>query len=165
VHKPQHQGWPKLCANWVLGEVAAACNRHGIGYAELPLDAVALAAILLRLEDGTIAGRTARELFAERWDSALSFPGATPHADRSLSRELARIDTLIEARGLRQLNDTAAIEALVDQVLAANPRSVAEYRSGRDKALNALVGQVMKASGGKANPSQVHQLLRDRVAP
>jgi len=165
VHKPQHQGWPKLCANWVLGEVAAACNRQGIGYAELPLSAVALAAILLRLEDGTIAGRTARELFAERSDAASGTQGATPQAEQTLPGELARIDALIEARGLRQMHDTAAIEAIVDQVLAANSRLVAEYRTGKDKALHALVGQVMKASGGKANPAQVHQLLRNRAAP
>jgi len=187
MHQPQNPAWPKLCANWVLGEVAAACNRAGWAHAELPVPASRLAAILLRLEDGTISGRTARELFAEHCEPACSregeawrpqgpgIAGTHPSSEPGLKLEskpapepgleLARLDALIEARGLRQMRDTAALEAWVDQVLDANPRSVAEFRAGKDKALNALVGQVMKLSGGKANPTQVHQLLRERVVP
>jgi len=187
--KAQH--WPKLCANWVLGEVAAACNRHACSIDAAEVSPVLLAALLMRSEDGSISAKTARSLFVSLWDEAAqakarahaqteqSLPASGP--DRlapgpteamlddalldELNAALKKLDSLIDAQGLRQLNDDAALTAIVDQVLAANPKSVAEFLSGKDKALNALVGQVMKASAGKANPGQVNQLLRARVQP
>ena len=185
------QQWPKLCANWVLGEVAAACNRHACSIDAAEVSPVLLAALLIRSEDGSISAKTARSLFVSLWDEAAqakarahaqteqSLPASGP--DRlapgpaeatpddalldGLNVALKKLDSLIDAQGLRQLNDDAALTAIVDQVLAANPKSVAEFLSGKDKALNALVGQVMKASAGKANPGQVNQLLRARVQP
>lgn len=185
------QQWPKLCANWVLGEVAAACNRHACSIDAAEVSPVLLAALLMRSEDGSISAKTARSLFVSLWDEAAqakarahaqteqSLPASGP--DRlapgpaeamlddalldELNAALKKLDSLIDAQGLRQLNDDAALTAIVDQVLAANPKSVAEFLSGKDKALNALVGQVMKASAGKANPGQVNQLLRARVQP
>ena len=192
--KAQH--WPKLCANWVLGEVAAACNRHACSIDAAEVSPVLLAALLMRSEDGSISAKTARSLFVSLWDEAAqakarahaqteqSLPASGPDrlapgpADATpndampddalldeLNAALKKLDSLIDAQGLRQLNDDAALTAIVDQVLAANPKSVAEFLSGKDKALNALVGQVMKASAGKANPGQVNQLLRARVQP
>lgn len=187
--KAQH--WPKLCANWVLGEVAAACNRHACSIDAAEVSPVLLAALLMRSEDGSISAKTARSLFVSLWDEAAqakarahaqteqSLPASGPDIlapgpaeampDDALLDELnaalKKLDSLIDAQGLRQLNDDAALTAIVDQVLAANPKSVAEFLSGKDKALNALVGQVMKASAGKANPGQVNQLLRARVQP
>ncbi|MBM3371596.1 MAG: hypothetical protein FJY46_12800, partial [Betaproteobacteria bacterium] len=185
------QHWPKLCANWVLGEVAAACNRHACSIDAAEVSPVLLAALLMRSEDGSISAKTARSLFVSLWDEAAQakarahaqteqcLPASGP--DRlapgpteamlddalldELNAALKKLDSLIDAQGLRQLNDDAALTAIVDQVLAANPKSVAEFLSGKDKALNALVGQVMKASAGKANPGQVNQLLRARVQP
>jgi len=154
------QHWAKLCANWVLGEVAAACNRSSCTYDAAGVSAVSLAALLIRSEDGSISAKTARALFSRLWDES---PEAMWFS--SLQAALAHLDALIEAQGLRQMKDDAALTAMVDQVLAANPKSVAEFLAGKDKALNALVGQVMKASGGKANPAQVNQLLRNRVQP
>ena len=185
------QQWPKLCANWVLGEVAAACNRHACSIDAAEVSPVLLAALLMRSEGGSISAKTARSLFVSLWDEAAqakarahdqteqSLPASGP--DRlapgpaeampddalldGLNVALKKLDSLIDAQGLRQLKDDAALTAIVDQVLAANPKSVAEFLSGKDKALNALVGQVMKASAGKANPGQVNQLLRARVQP
>ncbi len=136
----------KLAANWIMGELAAHLNR-----AELELDAVAVSAaqlglLITRLQDGTLSSKTAREVFAALWDGEDGTPGA--------------VDTIIEARGLRQVSDTGAIAAAVAAVLAANPKNVEEYRAGKAKALNALVGQVMKASGGRANPQHVGEALR-----
>jgi len=187
--KAQH--WPKLCANWVLGEVAAACNRHACSIDAAEVSPFLLAALLMRSEDGSISAKTARSLFVSLWDEAAeakdrayaqteqSLPASGPDrlapapADATpddalldgLNAALKKLDSLIDAQGLRQLNDDTALTAIVDQVLAANPKSVAEFLSGKDKALNALVGQVMRASAGKANPGQVNQLLRARVQP
>jgi aspartyl-tRNA(Asn)/glutamyl-tRNA(Gln) amidotransferase subunit B len=159
------QAWPKLCANWVLGEVAAACNRHGKTFEAAAVPPVLLAALLIRSEDGSIAAKTARALFANLWEQSLAHEPAAAFSFDRLEQALDYLDSLIDRQSLRQLNDDAALTAIVDQVLAANPKSVAEYRAGKEKALNALVGQVMKASAGKANPAQVNQLLRDRVQP
>ncbi|MFM9039552.1 MAG: Asp-tRNA(Asn)/Glu-tRNA(Gln) amidotransferase subunit GatB, partial [Betaproteobacteria bacterium] len=176
------QQWPKLCANWVWGEVAAACNRHACSIDAAEVSPVLLSALFIRSEDGCISAKTARSLFVSLWDEAAqakarahaqteqSLPASGP--DRlapgpaeatpddalldGLNVALKKLDSLIDAQGLRQLNDDAALTAIVDQVLAANPKSVAEFLSGKDKALNALVGQVMKASAGKANPGQVN---------
>ena len=136
----------KLAANWIHGELAARLNAAGLAIAASPVAPPQLAGLLARILDETLSQKSAKEVFAALWEGA------------------SDADAVIEARGLRQIRETGAIEALVDAVLAANPKSVAEFRAGKDKALNALVGQVMKASRGQANPAQVNDLLRRRLA-
>ncbi|MGH8704923.1 MAG: Asp-tRNA(Asn)/Glu-tRNA(Gln) amidotransferase subunit GatB [Burkholderiales bacterium] len=135
----------KLCANWQMGELAAALNRAGREIAQSPLTAEALAALVRRVADGTLSGKMAKEVFDAMWAGE----GAA--------------DAIIERRGLRQITDAGTIERLVDEVLAANPRQVEDYRAGKEKAFNSLVGQVLKASGGKANPAQVSEILRRKL--
>jgi aspartyl-tRNA(Asn)/glutamyl-tRNA(Gln) amidotransferase subunit B len=139
----------KSAANWVMGEVAAALNRDGLEIGAAPVTPAQVAALIRRVDDGTVSGKIARELFALLWAEPQSGDDAP--------------DRLIDARGLRQISDTDAIGKLVDEVIAANPKSVEEFRAGKDKAFNALVGQVMKASRGKANPQQVNDALRARL--
>jgi len=136
----------KLAANWVLGEFSAARNRDDIEIASSPVAPAQLAALLRRIADRTLSGKMAKDVFDALW--------------RGEATGDAAADAIIERRGLRQISDTAAIEALVRQVIAGNPTIVAEFRAGREKAFNSLVGQVMKASKGKANPAQVNALLR-----
>jgi aspartyl-tRNA(Asn)/glutamyl-tRNA(Gln) amidotransferase subunit B len=137
---------PKLCANWQSGELAAALNRAGVEIDATPIPAPALAALLKRIADGTLSGKMAKEVFDAMWAGE----GAA--------------DELIEKRGLRQISDSGAIESLVDAVLAANAKQVEDYRAGKEKAFNSLVGQVMKASKGKANPAQVNEVLKKKLA-
>jgi aspartyl-tRNA(Asn)/glutamyl-tRNA(Gln) amidotransferase subunit B len=138
-------GQAKLCANWIMGEVSARLNRDEIELAQAPITATALAGLLARVVDGTLSGKMAKEVFDAMWAGEGS------------------ADAIIEARGLKQISDSGAIEKIIDDVLAANPKSVEEFRAGKDKAFNALVGQVMKASKGKANPQQVNDLLRAKL--
>ena len=116
------------------------------------MGAAQLAALVTRVADATISHNAAKQVLDALW--AGEAPPAEPQA---------QVDALIEAKGLKQMNDSGALEAIVDQVLAANEKNVAEYRAGKDKAFNALVGQVMKASQGKANPAQVNALLKQRL--
>jgi aspartyl-tRNA(Asn)/glutamyl-tRNA(Gln) amidotransferase subunit B len=139
-------GQPKLAANWLMGELSRRLNAQGIDIAACPLKPERLAALIARVADGSISNNGARQLFELLW-----------------AGEAGDIDALIERLGLKQMDDSAALEAIVDQVLAANAKSVAEFRAGKDKAFNALVGQVMKASKGKANPAQAADLLRKRL--
>jgi aspartyl-tRNA(Asn)/glutamyl-tRNA(Gln) amidotransferase subunit B len=136
---------PKVCANWQTGELSAALNRDGLQIENSRIDAAALAGLLKRVADGTVSGKTAKEVFDAMWAGDGS-------ADR-----------VIEKRGLRQISDAGEIEKLVDAVLAANAKQVQDYRAGKDKAFNSLVGQVMKATAGKANPAQVNELLRRKL--
>jgi aspartyl-tRNA(Asn)/glutamyl-tRNA(Gln) amidotransferase subunit B len=136
----------KLCANWIMGELAAALNRDDRPIHQSPISAESLAALLRRVADGTLSGKMAKEVFEAMW------------------RGEGEADAVIEARGLKQISDTGAIEKLVDEVLAANPKQVDDYRAGKQKAFNSLVGQVMKASRGKANPAQVNEILRRKLA-
>ena len=136
---------PKLCANWLMGEVSARLNRDQIPLGAARVSAPALASLLARIVDGTLSGKMAREVFDAMWDEGTS------------------ADAIIEQRGLKQISDGGEIEAMVDAVLAANVQSVAEVRSGKEKAFNALVGQVMKATKGKANPVQVNEVLRRKL--
>ncbi|MCL4746190.1 MAG: Asp-tRNA(Asn)/Glu-tRNA(Gln) amidotransferase subunit GatB [Burkholderiaceae bacterium] len=140
----------KAAANWVMVDVAAALNRDSIEIGACPVSAQQLALLIARIQDGTISGKIAREVFAAMW--------AAPSDDAEAP------DRIIDDKGLRQISDSGAIEAIVDEVLAANAKSVQEFRAGKDKAFNALVGQVMKASRGKANPQQVNDLLRAKLA-
>jgi aspartyl-tRNA(Asn)/glutamyl-tRNA(Gln) amidotransferase subunit B len=133
----------KVAANWVMGEVAAALNEHGIAIEQAPVSATQLAGLIARVADNTVNHKTAKEVFVALWRC-----------------EADSADAIIEARGLKQITDSSAIEALIDEVLAANPSPVAEYRAGKEKAFNSLVGQAMKATKGKANPQQVNELLK-----
>ena len=139
-------GHAKPVANWVMGELSARLNREGLEIAAAPLSAQQLAGIVRRIVDGTISNKIARDVFDALW-----------------AREGKDADAVIEAKGWKQITDTGAIEALVDDVLAANQKSVEEYRSGKEKAFNALVGQAMKATRGKANPQQVTDLLKKKL--
>ena len=147
---PASAAQAKSAANWVMGEVAAALNRDGLEIGAAPVAPGQLATLIRRVDDSTISGKIARELFALLW--------AEPQPGDDAP------DRLIDARGLRQISDGDAIGRLVDEVIAANPKSVEEFRAGKDKAFNALVGQVMKASRGKANPQQVNDALRARLS-
>ena len=139
----------KTAANWVMVDVAAQLNREGLDIGACPVSPVQLARLIARIVDGTVSGKIAREVFQAIWDERRAEPDAA--------------DRVIEERGLKQISDTGALERIVDAVLAANPRSVEEFRAGKEKAFNALVGQAMKATKGKANPQQVNELLRRRL--
>jgi len=156
---------PKLASNWIMGEVSRRLNNGSITEMSLRtvLSAERFAALLTRIADGTINQSSGKELFEFMLNSP-TIP--LPSIDSSLIESQARIfvDALIEAKGLKQMNDTGALEAIVDEVIAANAKNVAEFKAGNDKALNALVGQIMKASQGKANPQQVNDLLRSKLA-
>jgi aspartyl-tRNA(Asn)/glutamyl-tRNA(Gln) amidotransferase subunit B len=140
-------GQAKLAANWIMGEVTASLNRDDLTVAAIPVEAPALAALINRIVDGTISNKIAREVFGAMWAGEA---GGQP-------------DAIIEARGLKQISDTGAIGTMIDDVLAANPAIVAEYRAGKQKAFNSLVGQIMKAARGKANPQQVNDLLKAKL--
>ena len=137
----------KIAANWVMGEVSAALNQKDMSIETLPVTAEKLAALINRVLDNTINNRGAKKIFAA-----------------ILEGNTAGVDDLIDQLGLKQISDTGAIEKIVDEVIANNPKNVEEFRAGKEKALNGLVGQVMKASKGKANPAQVNQLLRKKLA-
>src|SRR5690606_23666127 len=136
---------PKTVANWVLGELMGALNRAGLEIGDSRVAPEQLAALLDRIEDGTISGKIAKDVFETLWN------------------EGGDVAQIIESRGLVQITDREAIEALVDDVISAYPEQVQQYRDGKTQVLGFLVGQVMKASRGKANPQQVHQVLRARL--
>jgi len=139
-------GQPKLASNWIMGELSRRLNAQEIGIEAARVSAAQLAQLIARIHDGTISNAAARQVFEALWTG-----------------EGAGVDAVIEAKGLRQMNDTGALEQIVDEVIAANPDNVAQFKAGKDKAFNALVGQVMKASRGKANPQQASELLRARL--
>ncbi len=147
----------KLCANWVINEVAAKLNEDGLPSWQFGVSDDTLGLILRRLREGVINAKTAKELFSVFWSQARDSGYATQGGHPQL------VDELIESRGLRQVSDTGALEKIIDEVLAANPKSVEEFRAGREKAFNALVGQAMKATKGKGNPQQVNELLRKKL--
>ncbi len=136
----------KLAANWVMGDFSALLNRDNLAIAAAPVPAAALARLLGRIQDGTISGKIAKEVFELMW------------------AESAEADAVIEAKGLKQITDTGAIEAAIEAVMAANPKQLAEYRSGKDKLFGFFVGQAMKATQGKANPAQLNELLKKKLA-
>jgi aspartyl-tRNA(Asn)/glutamyl-tRNA(Gln) amidotransferase subunit B len=142
----------KAAANLIAGEFASSLNRAGISAAASPLQATHLAPLLQRVADGTISNKIAKDIFAILWEEALS------------GKPVSSVDQIIEAKGLKQISDSGALELIIDTVLAANQKSVEEFRSGKEKAFNALVGQIMKASQGKANPGQVNELLRKKLS-
>ena len=139
-------GDAKLAANWVNGELAAALNRDGCDITAAPVTADAFAGLLQRILDNTISGKIAKEVLEAMWNGEGS------------------ADAVIEQKGLKQITDTGAIEAMIDEIIAANPKQTAEYRSGKDKLFGFFVGAAMKASKGKANPEQVNAILKQKLA-
>ena len=139
-------GQPKLAANWVMGDLSGALNKENLEVAESRIAAERLAGLLARIVDDTISGKIAKEVFEAMWGEGKS------------------ADEIIEARGLKQITDTSAIEKAIDEVMAKNPGQLAEYRSGKDKLFGFFVGQVMKATGGKANPAQLNELLKHKLS-
>ncbi len=139
-------GQPKLAANWVMGDLSGALNKENLEVAESRIPADRLAGLLARIVDNTISGKIAKEVFEAMWAEGKS------------------ADEIIEARGLKQITDTSAIEKAIDDVMAKNPGQLAEYRSGKDKLFGFFVGQVMKATGGKANPAQLNELLKQKLS-
>ena len=137
-------GQPKLVANWLMGEISRRINAGAL--AAIPVPSAQLAALVSRIADSTVSNNAARQVFDALWQD--------PASD---------VDAIIDARGLRQMRDTSALERVVDEVIAANPKSVEEYRAGKEKAFNALVGQAMKATRGKGDPAQLNALLRARL--
>jgi aspartyl-tRNA(Asn)/glutamyl-tRNA(Gln) amidotransferase subunit B len=137
---------PKLVANWLMGEISKRLNADGSSIEAVPVAPQTLGALIARIADGTISNNGARQVFDALW-----------------AGEGSDVDALIEAKGLKQMSDTGELDAIVEQVLAANEKSVAEFRAGKDKAFNALVGQVMKASKGKANPALAGELLKKKL--
>ena len=137
---------PKLCANWVMGDLAARLNKAELDIAASPVSPAQLAGLVTRIADNTISNAIGKKVFEALWNG-----------------EGSTADEVIDQQGLKQVTDTGAIEAMIDEVLAANQKSVEEFRAGKEKAFNALVGQVMKASKGKAGPAQVNELLRKKL--
>jgi len=139
-------GNPKLAANWVMGELSGALNRDGLEVAGSRVDAAALAGLLGRIADDTISGKIAKDVFEAMWSEGRD------------------ADSIIADRGLRQITDSSAIEQAIEDVMASNPKQLAEYRAGKDKLFGFFVGQVMKATQGKANPAQLNELLKRKLA-
>ncbi|RDK04007.1 Asp-tRNA(Asn)/Glu-tRNA(Gln) amidotransferase subunit GatB [Paraburkholderia lacunae] len=140
----------KVAANWLMGEVSSQLNREDLDIAGSPVSAAQLALLLQRIADGTISNKIAKEIFLAIWEEKAT--------------DEAAADRIIEAKGLKQISDTGALEAILDEVLAANQKSVEEFRAGKEKAFNALIGQAMKATKGKANPAQVNELLKKKLS-
>jgi len=138
-------GQAKLVSNWVMGEMSRRLNTGEVGIENAPVSAAQLAAMIGRIADNTISNSAAKQVFDALWT------------------EGGEVDAIIEAKGLKQMNDSGALEAIIDEVLAANPKNVEEFRAGNSKALNGLVGPIMKASKGKANPAQVNELLLKKL--
>jgi aspartyl-tRNA(Asn)/glutamyl-tRNA(Gln) amidotransferase subunit B len=139
-------GQAKLASNWIMGEVSRRLNAQEIAIEQAPVKAATLAKLVQRIADGTVSNNAARQVFEALW-----------------AGEGSEVDSVIEAKGLKQMNDSGALEQIVDEVIAANAANVEQIRAGKDKAFNALVGQAMKASKGKANPQQVGDLLRKKL--
>jgi aspartyl-tRNA(Asn)/glutamyl-tRNA(Gln) amidotransferase subunit B len=138
-------GSPKLASNWIMGEVSRRMNTGEVAFEHLPVSSAQLAALISRIADGTISNNAAKQVFDALW------------------AEGGNVDSIIEAKGLKQMNDSGELEKIIDEVLAANPKNVEEYKAGNAKALNGLVGPIMKASKGKANPAQVNALLLKKL--
>ena len=138
-------GQAKLASNWIMGELSRRMNADDLGIEHLPVKSAQLGALIARIADDTISNNAAKQVFDALWGQG------------------GEVDAIIEAKGLRQMNDTGALEAIIDEVLAANPKNVEEFKAGNTKALNGLVGPIMKASKGKANPAQVNELLLKKL--
>jgi aspartyl-tRNA(Asn)/glutamyl-tRNA(Gln) amidotransferase subunit B len=135
----------RICANWITGDLSAALNRSGLEISDSPVSHERLAELLARISDNTISGKIAKQVFEEMWQGTAS------------------ADEIIEAKGLKQITDTGAIETIIDKIIADNPGQVEQYRSGKDKVFGFFVGQVMKEMQGKANPGEVNKMLKDKL--
>jgi aspartyl-tRNA(Asn)/glutamyl-tRNA(Gln) amidotransferase subunit B len=135
----------KLCANWVMGDLAALLNKHNLEIPSSPVSVSQLAGLLRRISDNTISGKIAKQVFEAMW------------------RGEGDADAIIAQQGLQQVTDTSAIETIIDDIIAKNPQQLEAYRNGKDKLFGFFVGQVMKASQGKANPAQVNELLKKKL--
>ena len=140
------EGGAKPVANWVLGELSAALNRNGVDVAASPISAKALGGLVMRIQDNTISGKIAKEVFEAMWGKEGS------------------ADEIIEKKGLKQITDSSAIEPIIDEIIANNPKQLEQYRAGKEKLMGFFVGQVMKASKGKANPGQVNDILKKKLS-
>ena len=140
----------KAAANLMAGDFASALNRDGISAAQSPISAEQMVQLIQRIGDGTISNKIAKEIFSVMWDER--------------AKDIDAVDRIIDEKGLKQISDSGALEAIIDQVLAANQKSVEEFRAGKEKAFNALIGQIMKATQGKANPQQVNKLLIEKLS-
>ncbi|WP_211452413.1 Asp-tRNA(Asn)/Glu-tRNA(Gln) amidotransferase subunit GatB [Collimonas antrihumi] len=139
----------KPAVNWLMGDMSSALNRENVDISEAPVSPKQLAVLLQRIEDGTISNKIAKEVFGAMWEAG------------SAQENLA--DEIIESKGLKQISDSGALEKIIDEVLAANAKSVDEFRAGKEKAFNSLIGQAMKATKGKANPAQLTELLKQKL--
>ena len=148
---------PKLASNWIMGEVSRRLNTGDIGFDNIPVSSTQLGALIVRIHDNTISNNAAKDVFDALWNNAATFS-----TDKATA--LQQVDAVIDAKGLKQMNDSGALEAIIDEVLAANPDNVEQFRAGKEKAFNALVGQAMKASKGKANPAQVNEMLKKKLS-
>ena len=148
---------PKLASNWVMGEVSRRLNTNDGGFDTIPVSATQLGALIARIHDNTISNNAAKDVFDALWNDT-----AASSTDKATA--LQQVDAVIDAKGIKQMNDSGALEAIIDEVLAANPDNVAQFRAGKEKAFNALVGQAMKASKGKANPAQVNEMLKKKLS-
>lgn len=137
----------ELIKNYIINDISANLKRDRIGISQCPIKPENLSELVLKIQDGTISGKAAKTVFESLWQG-----------EQGLD-----VDAIIEAKGLKQMSDNSALEKLIDDVLAANAQQVADYRGGKEKAFNALVGQVMKAAQGKANPVQVNAMLKEKL--
>jgi aspartyl-tRNA(Asn)/glutamyl-tRNA(Gln) amidotransferase subunit B len=140
----------KAAANLMAGDFASALNKDGISAAQSPISAEQMVVLIQRIGDGTISNKIAKEIFSVMWEER--------------AKDLDAVDRIIDEKGLKQISDSGALETIIDQVLAANQKSVEEFRAGKEKAFNALIGQIMKATQGKANPQQVNKLLTEKLS-
>ncbi len=137
---------PKLAANWLISELLGALNRENLEINMSPINSAQLGKLITRIADDTISGKIAKTIFEALWNKE------------------GEVDDIIKKRGLKQVSDSGAIEKLIDEIIAANPQQVADYRAGKDKLFGFFVGQAMKASGGKLNPAQLNDLLKKKLA-
>jgi aspartyl-tRNA(Asn)/glutamyl-tRNA(Gln) amidotransferase subunit B len=136
----------KMCANWIVGDLLGALNKASLDITQSPIEAVRLAGLLKRIADNTISGKIAKQIFETLWESKQT------------------TDEVIDAQGLRQITDTGAIAAIIDEIIAANQKQVEQYRGGNEKVFGFFVGQVMKAMQGKGNPAEVNKLLKEKLS-
>ncbi|MFW2354399.1 Asp-tRNA(Asn)/Glu-tRNA(Gln) amidotransferase subunit GatB [Hydrogenophaga sp.] len=154
----------KLVSNWIMGEMSRRLNADGITIDAAPVQPKQLADLVRAINVGTISNNAAKQVFDELWKQPLAVGSMSAREEGSDTFSgIGEVDAIIEAKGLKQMNDTGALEKIIDEVMAANADNVAQFRAGKEKAFNALVGQVMKASKGKANPQQVNDVLRQKL--
>lgn len=163
-------GQAKLVSNWIMGEVSRRLNAEERDIAQAPISAQQLAALVGRIADSTVSNSAAKQVFDQIWAGNVvridaTAPGAVFEVTAKVmpGKALGEIDAIIESKGLKQMNDSGALDAIIDEVMAANAPMVEQFRAGKDKAFNALVGLVMKASKGKANPQQAGDMLRQKL--